>query len=171
MHFHFKSPLFPVCGQIWILVLRIAYGLTFQTLWNTLSHFVHTFSTVMLCITPALQLMCFYFWLWKILKDLFPVYCHAIKWIFSVMHSLMSLSLNNRIFFMWLYTECFWGDFLLLLFILVCPLWSSSACTAVSLSGALVAYLKDSQLKLTTYSCWIQITHCSTRTKTEAFIK
>ncbi len=36
---------------------------------NTVKHFkpfVHTFSTVMLCITHALQLMCFYFWLWKI---------------------------------------------------------------------------------------------------------
>lgn len=31
MHFRFESPLLPVCGQVWILVLRKAYGLTFQT--------------------------------------------------------------------------------------------------------------------------------------------
>ncbi len=94
MHFRFGSPLLPICGQVWILVLRKAYGLTFQTQWSTLSHLF----IVMLCITHALQLMCFYFWLWKILKDLFSVYSHAIRLIFSVMHSLMSLSLNNWMF-------------------------------------------------------------------------
>ncbi len=95
MYFRFESPLLPICGQVWILVLRKAYGLTFQTQWSTLSHLF----IVMLCITHALQLMCFYFWLWKILKDLFSVYSHAIRLISSVMHSLMSLSLNNWMFF------------------------------------------------------------------------
>jgi len=36
--------------------------------------------------------------------------------------------------------------------VLLGQLWSFSACTALSLSRSLVAYLKDIQLKLTTYS-------------------